>query len=155
MNGVAGQSGGADGYAHALKPTPRYMVLTLLCRTPFHAPLNIDMIGKLNIYGDELIGTTGVHGADIALQRMDDLDRQCLEFILLNGDKRLIAYDIGCGAGIQGMRFAALGCISRLYDIMDITSRVEKFRELFSGSDIEFTCGDIRSSLFSPSESPF
>ena len=38
--------------------------------------------GSLNLYGDKVVKTRGVHGADIVSQRIDALDRKCMEYIL-------------------------------------------------------------------------
>lgn len=72
----------------------------------------------LNAHGDRLIETTGAHGADIAAQRLDALDRRALHALLERGDAPTRCVEYGCGAGWQGLRFALLGAEVRLYDLM-------------------------------------
>src|SRR6478672_1212817 len=64
----------------------------------------------LNRYGDTLIQTTGSHGADISIQRMDDLDITATSYALELRKKKAnsAALDLGCGGGVQGLRFASL-----------------------------------------------
>lgn len=98
----------------------------------------------LNIYGDRMIDTSGSHGSDISSQRIDDLDRAAIEFVLngLPGDGAIC--DIGCGAGVQGMRFAMLGAQVEFYDLVDISARIEAFGALFPTCRARFFAGDIR-----------
>jgi len=72
----------------------------------------------LNTYGDSLVATTGTHGADIASQRLDGLDRRALEFLLARRDEATTCVDLGCGLGWQGVRFGLLGASAALYDLM-------------------------------------
>jgi len=85
---------------------------------------------KLNSYGDELIETTGFHGADIASQRMDDLDESALLHAIKVRSQAGVALDIGSGSGIQGLRFASLGIKSVLVDIIPAEQTVLKIRGL-------------------------
>src|SRR5690606_14416167 len=62
----------------------------------------------LNDHGDRMRPTTGEHGADIAHQRMDELDVAAVEFALSVRNSGGWAVDLGCGVGLQGLRFAAL-----------------------------------------------
>jgi hypothetical protein len=71
---------------------------------------------SLNKYGDELNPTTGQHGADIASQRIDDLDKQALQHLLGLTIPQAVCVDLGCGFGWQGIRFAMLGGHAYLYD---------------------------------------
>lgn len=72
----------------------------------------------LNVYGDSLITTTGTHGADISSQRMDDLDVAAMLYALGLPNRTGAALDLGCGIGIQGLRFASLGFRTVLIDRM-------------------------------------
>lgn len=74
----------------------------------------------LNVYGDRLVATTGVHGADIASQRMDDLDRACLAYARGQDKATAFAVDLGCGLGTQGLRLARLGLNTLLIDRLDL-----------------------------------
>jgi hypothetical protein len=69
-----------------------------------------------NLYGDDLGRAEGPHGVEIARQRMDDLDRESIEYALELGAGT--ALDLGCGSGIQGVRFAALGLETLLIDTL-------------------------------------
>jgi len=83
----------------------------------------------LNEYGDSLIATTGVHGADIASQRLDDLDRDALSDLLERRGEPCTSVDIGCGFGWQGLRFAMLGAGVHFYDLLDEPAIVRTLRE--------------------------
>ncbi len=73
---------------------------------------------RLNEHGDRLIETTGSHGADIAAQRLDELDRRALQVVLERGDADTCCVEYGCAAGWQGLRFALLGAEVHLYDLL-------------------------------------
>jgi SAM-dependent methyltransferase len=83
----------------------------------------------INSYGDSLVPTTGRHGADIASQRIDDLDREALRQILELSNTRINCLDIGCGFGWQGIRFATLGAASYLFDLLPESSLIRNFQE--------------------------
>ncbi|NKB49270.1 MAG: methyltransferase domain-containing protein [Alphaproteobacteria bacterium] len=101
------------------------------------------MTPPLNLYGDQMVPTSGRHGGDIASQRIDALDRACLEFCLsLGGD--VGAVDIGCGLGAQGFRLAALGAAVTLCEPVDISARVAQFNELFPANPVRYLCCDAR-----------
>ncbi len=70
----------------------------------------------LNLYGDQLVRTTGTHGADISSQRMDDLDIAAVMYAAQLNDRNRAALDLGCGRGVQGFRFATLGLGTLLID---------------------------------------
>ena len=59
------------------------------------------------------------YGQDISSVEKDELDRRCLEVmgVLEKTKKRLTMVDLGCGKGIQGVRFALSGHRSFLYDL--------------------------------------
>src|SRR6185437_3503288 len=48
----------------------------------------------VNLYGDRLIRTTGSHGADIASQRLDELDREALHHNLALPDPGVTCLDL-------------------------------------------------------------
>jgi SAM-dependent methyltransferase len=97
----------------------------------------------LNLYGDTVVRTTGAHGADIAMQRMDDLDRKSIAACLALGRDDCVL-DLGCGFGIQGIRFSLLGVRSVLVDLVDISNTIARLRDLLSLSNIDFIKQDIR-----------
>jgi len=74
------------------------------------------MENAINVHGDKLQHTTGQHGADIAIQRLDDLDEAALAYAISQQDQGIKAVDLGCGWGIQGVRFATLGIDTTLID---------------------------------------
>ena len=101
------------------------------------------MKAPLNLYGDQLVPTSGRHGGDIASQRIDALDLACLEYCLSLGSG-VSAVDIGCGLGAQGFRLAALGASVTLCDPLDISERVGQFNELFPAASVRFLRCDAR-----------
>lgn len=61
---------------------------------------------KLNLYGDTLSKTTGIHGADISSQRIDDLDKENIKYVLEGCNFR--GLDVGCGYGFHSIRLSLL-----------------------------------------------
>lgn len=104
----------------------------------------MDKSESLNLYGDKVVTTTGTHGADIASQRMDDLDRKCIEHALRLNNKNIYALEIGCGLGIQGVRLAVLGIETLLIDILDISETVEALTRLLGIGNLELLIKDAR-----------
>lgn len=98
--------------------------------------------GALNRYGDDIIRTTGEHGADISSQRMDALDEAALRHALDMRDSSVTAIDIGCGLGVQGIRFGLMGVETTFVDIMDISPRIEVLREAFDICELHFVNKD-------------
>ena len=78
------------------------------------------MTDSLNLYGDNLIKTTGAHGADISSQRMDDLDIESVVHAARHNGNSTHAVDLGCGLGMQGLRFATFGIPTLLIDQLPI-----------------------------------
>jgi trans-aconitate methyltransferase len=102
------------------------------------------MSEPINLYGDKLVPTSGHHGADIALQRVDDLDRECLIFAAQNACQSGKAVDIGCGSGSFGIRLAALGHKVCLYDVLEKSSLLERASTLFPFIQIKYYQCDVR-----------
>lgn len=100
-------------------------------------------MGDLNTYGDALVQTTGSHGADIASQRIDRLDQQALVEALAFHPRKAVCIDLGCGLGLQGLRFAALGLETHLYDLLPEPPLLAAVRELGS-LDLRYRAGDLR-----------
>jgi SAM-dependent methyltransferase len=99
----------------------------------------------LNSYGDRLLPTTGSHGADIASQRLDELDRRALIHLLdlvAAGAERPTCVDLGCGLGWQGLRFALLGAASHLFDQQPQSPPVRALRQL-PGVQLTYNCTDL------------
>lgn len=98
----------------------------------------------LNRHGDKVIKTTGEHGADISSQRMGNLDEDAVRHVLDTREDPVTAVDIGCGLGIQGIRFGLLGVETTLIDVLDISNRVEAFNEMFEMCSLDFVNKDVR-----------
>jgi SAM-dependent methyltransferase len=99
---------------------------------------------SLNRFGDRIIETTGTHGADIASQRMDELDEAALRYALDIRDEPVSAVDLGCGLGAQGLRFSLVGVETTLVDILDIRERVDVTNKLFEIGGLDFVQKDAR-----------
>lgn len=77
---------------------------------------------SFNLYGDISSPTSGSHGSNISLQRIDDLDAASFSYALIRRGEEISALDLGCGAGIQGLRFASLGVATLLVDQIPVES---------------------------------
>lgn len=100
---------------------------------------------QLNQYRDQFKQTTGSHGLDISSQRIDELDQQALEYALQHQAKSLKGMDIGCGSGIQGIRFALLNAEMELVDILDIEERIKRIsRDLHLGHKLRYLKRDVK-----------
>lgn len=108
--------------------------------------------GALNQYGDDVVPTTGRHGADISSQRLDDLDRAALRHAMDTLDRSLTAVDIGCGLGAQGARFGLLGIETTLVDVLDISARIKFLQEAFDICNLDFVNKD--STALTPDDLP-
>jgi SAM-dependent methyltransferase len=99
---------------------------------------------------DVLLPTTGLHGGDVSSQRVDELDRACLEY--LSGRRRLEttlrAIDIGGGYGAQSKRMAHYGADVVLVDLTDQSKRVCQFNSQIGREGIKFYQSDIRALRF-------
>ena len=104
------------------------------------------MASDFNAYGDKLIPTTGSHGANISLQRVDELDQACLDFITQRMSQYGCCYalDIGGGAGAQAMRMARLGAKVLLIDLSDQSTSIENFNNDLGRNAITFLQQDVR-----------
>lgn len=98
----------------------------------------------LNRYGDDVVRTTGRHGADIASQRVDTLDEAALRHVLDTLGSSVTAIDIGCGLGAQGIRFGLMGVETTLVDVLDISARIEYIQEAFDICELHFVNKDAR-----------
>jgi SAM-dependent methyltransferase len=88
--------------------------------------------------------TTVSHGVDIASQWTDELDLETLRFVVSPKIPKRVAFDLGCGVGTQGVRFAVLGCKAMLYDVVDIGERVEQIKSVLGIRGLEFRKLDLR-----------
>lgn len=110
--------------------------------------------------GDRVITTTGEHGIDISSQRMDRLDREALQYALTLYEESPTALheeppsaiDLGCGLGVQGLRFSLLGMETTLIDIHDISDRIELLSNLYDLGSLRFLQKDVRN--LQPEELP-
>lgn len=105
---------------------------------------------ELNAYGDAKTETTGRHGSDISSQRIDDLDRACLDHILQSGTSLGRALDLGSGLGYHAVRMAALGRPVVSLDMVDLSSTFESLRRGFPALDIVHLTGRVEDLLNSP-----
>ena len=97
----------------------------------------------VNQYGDQFVSTTGRHGVDIASQRLDELDRRALSWVLSRTSSSPVIVELGSGLGWQGFRLAMLGAWSYLYDFLPPSSRILHFcQEERLG--VYFWSGDLR-----------
>lgn len=104
-------------------------------REPISSP---DLHGELPVY------SPASHGVDIAAQWVDELDLETLRFVVSPKIPKRVAVDLGCGLGVQGIRFAVLGCKSVLYDVVDIGERIERIRQALGIQTLEFRQIDLR-----------
>ena len=103
------------------------------------------MTTPLNAHGDIVVTTTGTHGADISSQRIDDLDREALLHALrLEERSGAVAVDLGCGIGIQGLRFATLGLTSLLIDRLPVEMTILRATSLQEVLPISYLMKDVR-----------
>ena len=58
--------------------------------------------------------------------------------------KKRVAIDLGCGLGVQGIRFSMLGCRAALYDLVDIGDRIERVRQSLGIQNLDFRQIDLR-----------
>jgi hypothetical protein len=85
-----------------------------------------------------------LHGIDVASQWIDELDLEAIRFVVSPGIPKRVALDLGCGLGMQGIRFAMLGCTAVLYDIVEIGERIEQVKRLLGVQSLEFKPLDLR-----------
>ena len=87
------------------------------------------------------------HGADIAAQWVDELDLETLRYVVSPKMPKRVAVDLGCGLGVQGIRLAVLGCRAVLYDVVDISERIERIKRALDIQNLEFKQIDLRQAL--------
>ncbi len=97
----------------------------------------------LNDHGDRLVPTTGRHGADIASQRIDELDRRALRAVLDHAAPAPVCVDYGSGLGWQGVRLALLGARVLLVDQLPCPPLVQQLRGV-DGVDLDWRTLDLR-----------
>ncbi len=100
----------------------------------------------LNLYGDRLVSTTGLHGGDISSQRVDELDHCSIDFVAQRrgGGAMPVAVDIGGGHGAQARRMARAGASALLIDLTDQQASAEDFNRELGRSAIRSFKGDVR-----------
>lgn len=97
----------------------------------------------MNCYGDARIQTTGLHGVDIASQRLDDLDKESLRQVLSLEDPRITCLDLGCGLGWHGARLAMLGARVHTFDLLPESPFLRFLRE-DTRLSLSHWAGDLR-----------
>lgn len=87
-----------------------------------------------------------IYGTDVASVRMDELDLRALEHLLQMledvSQARPVCVDLGCGHGVQGLRFALLGAAAHLYDRAPpspLVTAVARDPSL----ELSYTCADV------------
>ena len=84
---------------------------------------------KLNCYGDAVVQTTGLHGVDIASQRLDDLDKESIREVLSLENPQIACIDLGCGLGWHAARLALLGADVHTFDLLPESDLLTALRE--------------------------
>ena len=104
------------------------------------------MTSSLNVYGDNLSPTTGKHGSNISEQRIDELDKACLDFVKTRVAETgsCQAVDIGAGSGAQSKRMAELGAVVLMIDLTDQKQAIAAFNAGLSREAIHFIQSDVR-----------
>lgn len=100
-----------------------------------------------NLYGDKLTTHTPGHGADIASQRADDLDRVALGRIKeLFSTQPVTALDLACGLGGQALRMVQAGARVAAIDLHDFSQQLSGHASRQPGSepDLHFVQADLR-----------
>jgi len=79
---------------------------------------------SINEHGDRFLPTDGGYGIDVASQRRDQLDDECLEYVFARTKAGLetTAVDLGGGYGAQSMRMAQAGAAVTMIDIADMAT---------------------------------
>ena len=101
-------------------------------------------LAQANLHTEPSLHSVTSHGVDISAQWIDHLDLETLRFVVSPKMPERVALDLGCGLGVQGIRFAVLGCRSVLYDIADIGQRIEVVRQVLGIQTLEFRQIDLR-----------
>ena len=96
----------------------------------YFCAVEVIFMGKLNLYGDSLLKTTGQHGADISGQRIDDLDKENIKYVL--DGHNLKGLDVGCGYGFHSIRLSLLNANMYLIDLIDISKYVENLNNMIN-----------------------
>jgi hypothetical protein len=83
---------------------------------------------------------------------LDELDVAALNELLHHPRRsEIFCYDLGCGLGAQGLRFAMLGARTVLVDRLDATTRFATIRDLLDLHRLQFVKADLR--IYNPFES--
>lgn len=96
-----------------------------------------------NVYGDSLDKGIDGRGVDIALQRADDLDNACLNYLKTLQTPRVL--DIGCGAGGQSIRMAQVGACVVGVDLEDFFIEFARLNQVngLNQEQLTFTSGNV------------
>jgi cyclopropane fatty-acyl-phospholipid synthase-like methyltransferase len=97
----------------------------------------------LNDQGDIFISTAEGFGGDISSQRIDELDKACLQEVLNRAGQEVVVVDLGAGRGSQSMRLAALGAKVTAIDIYDIGEYAQQVSSLLPQGEFHFIHKDI------------
>ncbi len=105
---------------------------------------------KINIYGDEFVPTLQGYGNDVSSSRIDDLDRNCLDYAAKlvvkhkETGKIVRALDLGGGLGGQSKRLALLGADVTFVDLGNRRDAIDNFNKSHKGPPITFIQQNMR-----------
>lgn len=106
---------------------------------------------SINDYGDKLVQAGAGHGADIASQRVDELDALSIEHVrnMAHTGKLIAVLDVGSGRGAQAARLLAAGAaLSIATDREDFSREFFALAEHVGGGRAKFLRADLTDSLF-------
>ena len=109
---------------------------------------------KLNIYGDrgqEKL-KMGYCGYDISSQRLDELDKETIQYVLSRKENGLNCIDLGCGEGKIGIILAMIGADVLLIDKNDISKKIKPIKNNFD-LNLNFLCKNAND--LEPEDLPF
>lgn len=110
---------------------------------------------KLNLYGDDRTPAKGNYGVDIAMQRVDDLDRMAIKRIKLVG-RSARALDAACATGGQALRMARAGANTIALDIEDYAESCRLAAQAFGVQNrLKFLHKDLKNYSLHKRHRPF
>lgn len=85
----------------------------------------------------------GGFGVDVAIKRIDDLDKRMLEHLRIKNKPRVL--DLGSGAGGQSVRMVEVGASVLAIDVYDFSQEFSEYRasKNWSQTDLQFIPADL------------